>query len=204
MASRSVVEALSAAWDDGWSETPPLAFLLRSAYPDRWVRFHSLPASKRYAETEAERAEILSRHHAVLDALGPSSRLFVISTRFASDHPNSVRITDGLLWRTIEASEYFEELAQVYVTSIAYPSIEFDDVLRAAADWQLANVIIGPPALQWLYHPLRWRRGRHRGDDSSTRPAQSPVRRVALRPPRWSLARLFLGVSLRTLAQARP
>jgi hypothetical protein len=39
---------------------------------ERWVRFHSLPGAKRYADTDAERAEILRRHLAVLDRLNPA------------------------------------------------------------------------------------------------------------------------------------
>jgi hypothetical protein len=58
-----------------------------------------------------------------------------------------------LRWQTIESNDYFDEPVHVYAGSIDYPSAEFDDVLQAAADWQIANVIIGPPDLQWLYHP---------------------------------------------------
>lgn len=149
----NVVEDVSAAWRTEWPETPPIAFLLRSLHPGRWVRFHSLPGSKRHAETDNERAEILSRHHAVLEALGPSTRLFVISTRFASDRSEGVSIPGESLWTTIEANDYFEEPAHLYVSSHAYPSIEFDDVLKGAAEWELANVIVGPHDLRWLYHP---------------------------------------------------
>ncbi|WP_425586206.1 DUF3885 domain-containing protein [Streptomyces sannanensis] len=46
--------SLDAAWESNWPGTLPLGHLLRSAWPDRWVRFHSLPESKRYADTEAE------------------------------------------------------------------------------------------------------------------------------------------------------
>ena len=56
-------------------------------------------------------------------------------------------------WQTVERSEYFEEPAHLYVSSIVYPSAEFNNVLAAAAEWQLANVIIGPDDLRWLYHP---------------------------------------------------
>jgi hypothetical protein len=42
---------------------------LRILLPDRWVRFHSLPESKRYAETEAEYAEIFRRQNLLIDEL---------------------------------------------------------------------------------------------------------------------------------------
>jgi len=151
--SRSVVEGLNAAWNSAWPQTPPIAFLLRTFHPERWIRFHSLPESKRYAETEAERAEILRRHHAVLDALGPDSEYFVISTRFDSETPSDVTPPNGLHWQTIEPNDYFDEPTHLYVDSIDSRSAEFDELLRAAADWQIANIIIGPHDLRWLYHP---------------------------------------------------
>lgn len=42
--------------------TPPLGYCLRADHATRWLRLHSLPASKRYADTDAERAEV--RHRA--------------------------------------------------------------------------------------------------------------------------------------------
>jgi hypothetical protein len=146
-------ERLSALWDERWPSTPPIAFLLRVRHPDRWVRFHSLPESKRYAETESEMAEILTRHHAVLGALGVSDQCLVILTRFASDTPPGIELPDESHWRTIEADEYLEEPARLCVSLMTYGSDAFDAVLRAAAEWQIANVIVGPSDLRWLYHP---------------------------------------------------
>ncbi len=58
-------------YDDMWSQAfgdlPLVASELRILLPDRWVRFHSLPESKRYADTEAEYAEILRRQNKLVD-----------------------------------------------------------------------------------------------------------------------------------------
>lgn len=43
-------------WDHNWRRCNPAADDLKHAYPERWVRFHSLPESKRYAETDPGRA----------------------------------------------------------------------------------------------------------------------------------------------------
>ena len=148
-----LLDRLSAGWAKEWPQTPPIAFLLRDLYPERWVRFHSLPESKRYAETDEEHATVLLRHHAVLDELGPSARCFVIAPRFAGDTDQDVAIPDELHWRTIDCPDYYEKPVQLYATSLAYSSAEFDNILRAAAAWQLAQVIISPDDLRWLYHP---------------------------------------------------
>jgi hypothetical protein len=36
-------------WNNHYPEAPPVGFLLRQVYSDRWLRIHSLPGSKRYA-----------------------------------------------------------------------------------------------------------------------------------------------------------
>lgn len=47
------VESLTTAWRTRWGGDP-IAYELRVRHIDRWVHFHSLPRSKRYAETEDE------------------------------------------------------------------------------------------------------------------------------------------------------
>jgi hypothetical protein len=42
---------------------------------DRWVRFHSLPESKRYPDSQAEYAIELDRHYTVLSELDLGSDL---------------------------------------------------------------------------------------------------------------------------------
>ncbi len=40
--------ALAALWQARRPSGPPVAHTFRSTYADHWVRFHSLPGSKRY------------------------------------------------------------------------------------------------------------------------------------------------------------
>ena len=58
-----------ASWQRWYPNCEPIAHLIRREYPDRWVRFHSLPFSKRYAEEEAEYATVLERHNRILGEL---------------------------------------------------------------------------------------------------------------------------------------
>lgn len=48
-------------WKREFPECAPLSFLFRERYPDHWLRFHNLPETKRYAETGAERKEVMVR-----------------------------------------------------------------------------------------------------------------------------------------------
>jgi hypothetical protein len=63
------VAAFDAAWHRSWPGIAPVAYRLRTLFPSRWVRFSSLPDRKRYPTGEAEQAEVLHRHHTVLQAL---------------------------------------------------------------------------------------------------------------------------------------
>jgi len=50
---------------------------------DRWVRFHSLPESKRYASDEIERRTILHRHYTVLGELFSGADVLIMTSKFS-------------------------------------------------------------------------------------------------------------------------
>lgn len=77
--------ALSMMWDERWPGLPKLPYELRCAR-GRWVRFHTLPGSKRYPETEAEYETILARHNTVLAELMIGPTVLVITAGY-SDAP---------------------------------------------------------------------------------------------------------------------
>ena len=60
---------LTTLWARAWGDCRPVSYELRGCLHDRWVRFHSLPGSKRYADNEEEYAELIRRHLAVLAEL---------------------------------------------------------------------------------------------------------------------------------------
>jgi hypothetical protein len=75
-------QALTDLWEHQWPGCPPMAHLLRSRYLDRWVRFHSLPGSKRYPENEGENGTLLNRHYTVLDQLEAGPVVLAITTEW--------------------------------------------------------------------------------------------------------------------------
>ncbi|MFJ9779385.1 hypothetical protein ACIRSS_07365 [Amycolatopsis sp. NPDC101161] len=50
---------LSPLWQRQWPECRPFADELKLAYRDRWVRFHSLPESQRYAGRRPWRPDLV-------------------------------------------------------------------------------------------------------------------------------------------------
>jgi len=75
--------ALRALWEHRWGLDPEDVGNLRPN-SDRWVRFHSLPGSKQYADDEAEYQEILRRHRVLLEELASGeaagTRLVVVGS----------------------------------------------------------------------------------------------------------------------------
>ena len=148
-------EELDRAWDREWGDTPPIGHLLRAAQRDRWVRFHALPESKRYPDSEEEYGIVLARHHALLDALGLSGRCFALAMRFTNDlmPPENPGLPEAILWRTVAVDEEEDLDAFIYGAEMSFPSAKIDDLLRAVADEKEVGVILLPSDGAWLYCP---------------------------------------------------
>ncbi len=56
-------------WTRVYPHAAAVGYLLREAYPARWMRIHSLPGGKRYPTTDLERVEVLRRHNDVATSL---------------------------------------------------------------------------------------------------------------------------------------
>jgi hypothetical protein len=106
-------QKMLADWHHCFPDCEPVAHHLRVAFPDRWVRFHSLPESKRYPETEAEYAIVLERHNRVLGELAQVGETVALLTTGYSRTPTPLRSETQLLeldpnaeyWRTVAMHE---------------------------------------------------------------------------------------------------
>lgn len=58
-----------ARWREWYPDVDPHGWAIQALYPHRWLRIHSLPASKRLPETESDYVTILERHNAVASAI---------------------------------------------------------------------------------------------------------------------------------------
>jgi hypothetical protein len=66
-------------WAAHYGDAPPLSYHLKHNFSKRWLRLHSLPDSKRYADTPDERAIVLARHNKVMDDLaGEDAEISII------------------------------------------------------------------------------------------------------------------------------
>jgi hypothetical protein len=153
-------------WDQWFPSCEPVAHLLRDAFPDRWVRFHSLPDSKRYPETEAEYAIVLERHNRVLGELAGTGERVVLMTTGYSDMPEAIRTKPEVLawdphakpWRCVPLHRHDGGFAEptywhVFVSERFWRPGLFDALVRKIADNVLANVMMVAVDGKWLLHP---------------------------------------------------
>ncbi len=79
----SEIEAFSAWWAERFGEVLPLGYKLRSAFPDRWFRIHSLPESKRYANDDREYDILIERQRVLADeVLGPRAPCLLVTPHY--------------------------------------------------------------------------------------------------------------------------
>jgi hypothetical protein len=131
---------------------------------DQWVRFHALPGSKRYPNTDAEYDIVLARHNTVLTELITDSIVLVVTAGY-SDQPepqDSSRSAEtaaahpaGAYWTSVctdddPDSPYWMHL---YASETPWSVGCLDELLRQVADDVIGNVMIADVALRWLYHP---------------------------------------------------
>jgi hypothetical protein len=87
---------LSRLWDEQWPGCSKVPYELRTVR-DRWIRFHTLPDSKRYPESEAEYATVLARHNAILGELVTTSAVLVTTADYSeAPQPQAPRRATGV------------------------------------------------------------------------------------------------------------
>jgi hypothetical protein len=141
-------------WSACFPDCSPVAYSLKYLFPPRWVRFHSLPESKRYPESEKEFELLLKRHNAVLGNLTRTSpQVTLLTTEFSWENKPTVppfQIEKAMYWRTVSENESFWH---IYAESVTWVQGVFDTLVKRVAMDDLANVMICATDCEWLLHP---------------------------------------------------
>jgi hypothetical protein len=156
---------LSEVWRRNFGDFEPVAHLLRDRFHDRWVRFHSLPDSKRYPESADEVAIVLERHNRLIDRLTNGERsLTLLGTECsASPSPSRTELADEGVCKAEEAwcSVAMHELSQdweeptywhLFASALQWRPGMLDSVLRLVSQDKAVNLMLLAPR-GWLYHP---------------------------------------------------
>lgn len=139
-------EEFTEFWSSTYPNTLPINYLFRHDYPNRWVRFHSLPESKRYPEDEEDWTILLHRQNTIIQALvGARAQLILVTGSYNEvkgsinmDIPWAETALRHLSFTTLPALPLRE------VNSVEYGEEDFYLPIFAEVDWQwdiLNNVL---------------------------------------------------------------
>lgn len=157
-----LLSRLTGDWQQRWPESRPVGHELRTGEHDRWVRFHSLPQSKRYPDSPSEYATLLDRHHAVLAtllALSAENTLIAVTCSWSHEQRPRRRTAD--LSRATPHATFWMSLVEddsdpnditwlhLYVSRHRTAS-ELNPLLKLVADDATRGAIITDEQLTWL------------------------------------------------------
>lgn len=159
-----MIEELAKFWSRNFDNFAPEARNLKHEYKSRWVRFHSLPESKRYPENEDEYFEVLRRHNFVLQELcGNGSTVLVVLPEYSEKRvpsqpePELLKLFSASEpWCTLEQHEDdddYESYWHLHVSEVEYTGSELNSLFRMVANDEVGNIMIICPSKAIVFHP---------------------------------------------------
>lgn len=133
-------------WQSHYGSAVPVAHILRHQVLDKWFRIHSLPESKRYAETPDEYSILLTRHNAVATkVLGSQTRCLLLVGRYTEHpepdiHSQSLPQLEGANF-TLFGSVQEPDLISIWCAPMTWTAGRFDGLIKAVADDQDRNIL---------------------------------------------------------------
>ena len=145
------------AWRSSFGAAFPAGFLCRASLPERWLRIHSLPESKRYPETDAEQSELLTRQNAAADyALGESANCILFITRFGDSKrwsSSDELPLSGLTPEHVLSCEEGEDHVQFFALNLVWRTGSFDELILAAAEDRTGPLMFANTVNRSAYAP---------------------------------------------------
>jgi len=159
-------DPLETYWTNKLDGVLPLAHDLRKQFSERWVRFHTLPDSKRYPDTGSEYDIILDRHNTIFaDIFAANAGLTLVSTYYSDATTltkNNAKLSErdphSTLWKSIAYEDLgddgFNEVNwHLYRSSWTWRKGVFDEILRLVVDEETDNLMIVDTKTSCLLHP---------------------------------------------------
>ncbi|MAW80797.1 MAG: hypothetical protein CMI63_11200 [Parvularcula sp.] len=152
-------------WQKKFKDTPPVGYRLREQFYDRWLRFHSLPKSKRYPSTDEERSVLLSRANTLVGKMFRREEAFwLISSRPDYDeskipldpHPFTVESRDlpkAFSWEDLREDPEDRLQWSSYAKLLTWRPGLFDDVFLKIADGEEFAIVFASSDMTSLLAP---------------------------------------------------
>ncbi len=150
-------------WAGHFPDVRPIPHTLRDELSERWVRFHHLPESKRYPDTEAEIRTILARHDMIMEHLFGPEPLLVLAGLYLE--PGEQAFTEPKLASVAGPFEFWksaswddealpdEDLSMsLFVGRCDYERGR-EKIIRLVINEKCSNIVFLHPPAPVLYHP---------------------------------------------------
>lgn len=134
-------EPFEAAWRRRYPNARPVGFMLRESGAQHWLRLHSLPESKRYPDTDAERATIIARHNTLAaDVLGEGAACWLVQVRWSGAQREPIAPDVPLVSRFPDDDDE-DFFGYIHAKPVIWMAGAFDDLLEAVADDRSAKTL---------------------------------------------------------------
>jgi len=157
-------EQFNEYWIKHYPESFPIDYKLRDYYPDRWLRIHSLPESKQYADTKEEYDIILGRQNYVISGLiEENSEIIIVTGLFEledsevtpiefSEYGNFTKCASLELHKIFPEENEFDFFYDVYISNFIWEKNSINKLLKDIADNKLRAMIVSPSG-KCIVHP---------------------------------------------------
>lgn len=135
----------AAYWTQLHPDAPPVAHILRQVETETWVRFHSLPMSKRYAESKREKWVVLNRANKLASrVLGENSPCWLVQAE--PDYGDAANDADayGTIAEYQLAFEFEHPRSEgddcgyrIFARPVFWSAGAFNDLISKRADYRL-------------------------------------------------------------------
>lgn len=135
----------------------PVAHLLRTYHSQLWFRVHSLPESKRYAESTAEREIVFQRYRAFGTALlGANSTCLAIRSRpdpLDQSDPFASCADHGSTWNPFLDLTHEGEVWHSQVAEVRWEPQKLRPLLTAIAEDREGLILFLAPGIDTIFAP---------------------------------------------------
>lgn len=144
-------------FEEAWSHFHPghlpIGYRLREGGAANWVRFHSLPGSKRYPDTDAERRTILERQGVLASEVLKTDPCWLVQTQWITppgtkdvadvDDPFAATRLYGLkpAFQFTDGEDEDSSSWRVYAAPIRWIENAFDELLMSIAEHKAAPTL---------------------------------------------------------------
>ena len=147
-------------WESHFGNCPPIGQMLRKKFYDRFLRIHTMPDSKAYADGEADFQSLLRVNNELLEeVIGTGSNYSLVTTSYGSvespfdEYPElKEMVPDFEYFLSYEDEEPICE-CHFFFSNRVWARASQNNLLRLVADEIVTNVLLVDYVKEFLYYP---------------------------------------------------